>query len=268
LVFQPEVNLETCETELVEALVRWRLPDGRVALPGEFLSVAEESGLILQINDWVLRRVIETAARWHHGAWPAARVAINVSSRQLFDNSFVEQVCALLEEFKLPPRCIEIELTENVLQTGSATIDALRRLRAHGIAIALDDFGTGFSSLASLEQLPLTRIKLDRSLVASIDTSARSAAIARAIIALCHSLGLAITAEGIERPEQLARLIGYPALYAQGFLLAHPATCDELLPVLATLPAVTRALVRASVAHIPDAELAEQLPFMSAAIKH
>jgi diguanylate cyclase (GGDEF)-like protein len=268
LVFQPEVNLQTCEVELVEALLRWRHPDGRYLAPGEFLAVAEASGLILQINDWVLRRVVETAARWHHGHWPDVRVAMNVSSRQLFDNSFVEQVHALLEEHKLPPRCIEIELTENVLQTGIATIDALRRLRAHGIAIALDDFGTGFSSLSSLEQLPLTRIKLDRSLVASIDTSARSASIAKAIIQLCQGLGLSITAEGIERLQQLAPLIGYPAVYAQGFLLARPQSIDELLPVMAKLPALTRALVRASVARLPESQLAENLPFVTSGIKH
>jgi EAL domain-containing protein (putative c-di-GMP-specific phosphodiesterase class I) len=195
------------------------------------------------------------------------RIAINVSSRQLFDNSFVEQVQELLEQYELPPRCIEIELTENVLQTGSATIASLRRLRAHGIAIALDDFGTGFSSLASLEQLPLTRIKLDRSLIASIDTSPRSASIARAIIQLCQGLGLQITAEGIERLEQLAPLVGYPALFAQGYLLARPQSADELLPVMANLPALTRSLVRASITHLPDAQLAEALPLVTAALK-
>jgi diguanylate cyclase (GGDEF)-like protein len=265
LAFQPEVNLMTCEIEVVEALLRWRLPEGRYASPGEFLAVAESSGLILPINDWVIRRAIETAAHWHRCAWPSARVAINVSSRQLFDNSFVEKVQALLEEFKLPPSSIEIELTENVLQTGSATIASLHRLHALGIGIALDDFGTGFSSLASLEQLPLTRIKLDRCLIASIDTSARSAAIARAIIQLCQGLGLLITAEGIERPGQLAPLIGYPGLNAQGYLLAHPQPPDQLIQVMATLPTLTRSLVRSAVARLPDSQLAENLPFVTAA---
>jgi diguanylate cyclase (GGDEF)-like protein len=267
LAFQPEVNLQTCEIEVVEALLRWRRPDGRYATPGEFLAVAEASGLILPINDWVIRRAIETAAHWHHGAWPSARVAINVSSRQLFDNSFVEQVLALLKEYKLPPGCIEIELTENVLQTGSATIASLHRLHAHGIAIALDDFGTGFSSLTSLEQLPLSRIKLDRSLIASIDTSPRSAAIAHAIIQLCAGLGLSVTAEGIERPEQLDPLIGYAGLHAQGYLLAHPQPADHLLQVMTTLPALARALVRASVARLPESQLAQNLPFATAAGK-
>jgi diguanylate cyclase (GGDEF)-like protein len=267
LAFQPEVNLQTCEVEVVEALLRWRLPEGRYALPGEFLAVAEASGLILQINDWVIRRAIETAAHWRQGAWPSARVAINVSSRQLFDNSFVEQVQALLEEYKLPPGCIEIELTENVLQTGSATIASLHRLHAHGIAIALDDFGTGFSSLASLERLPLSRIKLDQSLIASIDTSARSAAIARAIIQLCEGLGLSVTAEGIERPEQLDPLVGYAGLYAQGYLLARPQLEDQLLQVMATLPTLTLALVRASVARLPESQLAESLQIVTSAVE-
>jgi diguanylate cyclase (GGDEF)-like protein len=265
LAFQPEVNLQTCEIEVVEALLRWRLPDGRYALPGEFLAVAESSGLILPINDWVIRRAIETVAEWRQGAWPSARIAINVSSRQLFDNSFVEQVQALLEEYTLPPDSIEIELTETVLQTGSATIAALQRLHGLGIGIALDDFGTGFSSLTSLEQLPLSRIKLDRSLIASIDTSARSAAIARAIIQLCQGLGLLVTAEGIERPAQLTPLVGYPGLHAQGYLLARPQSPDQLFQVMATLPTLALALVRASVARLPDSQLAENLPFVTAA---
>jgi diguanylate cyclase (GGDEF)-like protein len=235
LVFQPEVSVETLETALVEALIRWRMPDGSYATPGQFLSIAEESGLIMEISDWVLRSAIETAAHWHHGAWPEARVAINVSPRQLIDQRFVERLRELLREYRLPPRCIEIELTETVLQTGAATIETLKCLRAHGVAIALDDFGTGYSSLASLEQLPLTRIKLDRSLIAGIDSSPRSAAIARAIIGLCHGLGLEVTAEGVERREQFALLLGHRAMYLQGYLLAHPVSRDELLPVMADL---------------------------------
>lgn len=242
LLFQPEVSFERLDTVLVEALIRWRLPDGRHALPGEFLTVAEESGLILEVTDWVLRSAIETAARWHYGAWPEARVAVNVSPRLLLDDRFVDLVMRLLQEFRLPARCVEIELTETVLQTGPATIETLRRLRAHGVAIALDDFGTGYSSLASLEKLPLSRIKLDQSLIASIDTSARSAAIARAIIGLCHGLGLEMTAEGIERAEQLPFLAGQRSMYMQGFLFSPPISRDELLPVMKALPQRLRAM--------------------------
>ena len=246
LVFQPEVNATTLTTGLVEALLRWRLPDGRRASPGEFLAIAEESGLIMEISDWVLRTSIETASRWHHGAWPEARVAINLSSRQLLDSRFVAHVMDLLREHRLPAQCIEIELTENVLQTGIATIEVLRQLRAHGVAIALDDFGTGYSSLASLEQLPLTRVKLDRTLIASIHTSARSAAIARAIVGLCHGIGLEVTAEGIECPAQLALLADLPRMYLQGYLLARPVSAEKLLPVMAALPSHMESLLLTS----------------------
>ena len=229
LLFQPELHVETMETALVEALIRWRMPDGTLASPGQFLAIAEESGLIMEISDWVLRSAIETAAHWHHGEWPEARVAINVSPRQLLDNRFSDRIFGLLEEFDLPTRCIEIELTESVLQTGAATIEALRALRVQGLAIALDDFGTGYSSLASVEQLPLTRIKLDRSLIARVDTSTRSAAIARAIITMCQGLGLEITAEGVERPEQFAMLTNYAGMYLQGYLLSAPVSRDQVM---------------------------------------
>jgi diguanylate cyclase (GGDEF)-like protein len=260
LVFQPEVSVETLETALVEALIRWRMPDGSLATPGQFLAIAEESGLIMEISDWVLRSAIEAAAHWHHGAWPEARVAINVSPRQLIDQRFVERLRDLLREYRLPPRCIEIELTETVLQTGPATIETLKCLRAHGVAIALDDFGTGYSSLASLEMLPLTRIKLDRSLVAGIDTSPRSAAIARAIIGLCQGLGLEVTAEGVERPEQFALLLGHRGMYLQGYLLAHPVTRDELLPVMANLGRRVEELLLKSQVGAPHTNVVELAP--------
>lgn len=228
LVYQPEINVATLECTIVEALLRWKLPDGRLATPGEFLAVAEESGLIMEISDWVLRTAIAKAGAWHRAEWPTARVAINVSSRQLLDTRFVDRVIDLLDEHRLPASGIEIELTETVLQTGRSTIEALHRLRAHGVAIALDDFGTGYSSLASLQQLPLTRVKLDRSLIASIDTSPRSEAIAAAIIGLCDKLNVEVTAEGVERPEQLARLLGQRGMYLQGYLLSHPLPADQI----------------------------------------
>ncbi len=246
LVFQPEVDASSFETRLVEALLRWRLPDGRRASPSEFLTVAEESGLIMEISDWTLRTAIEMAAHWHHGPWPEARVAVNLSSRELLDSRFVDRVMELLQRHRLPPQCIEIELTENVLQTGAATIEVLRCLRANGIAIALDDFGTGYSSLASLERLPLTRVKLDRTLVASIHTSPRSAAIARAIVGLCHSLDLEVTAEGIECAEQLVALSRHTPMFLQGYLLARPISADKLLPIMHDMPGHMQALLLAT----------------------
>jgi diguanylate cyclase (GGDEF)-like protein len=242
LFYQPLINADTLDVVLVEALIRWRMPDGGFLLPGEFLAVAEESGLIVEISDWVLRTAICTTARWHRGAWPNARVAINVSPRQFLDYRFVSRLEELLREYELPARCVELELTETVLQTGSHTIKTLDQLRAIGVAIALDDFGTGYSSLASLKQLPLTRVKLDRSLIDGIDDSARSGSIARATIALCRSLGLEVTAEGVERVEQMAMLLSHPAISLQGYLFSRPVPAGNLLPLLEQLPAHCREL--------------------------
>ena len=245
LVFQPEVHVQTLEVGLVEALLRWRLPDGRLASPAEFLAVAEESGLIIEIGDWVLRTAIEAAAQWHHGEWPEVRVAINASARQVLDTQFLRRVQELLDEHRLPARCIEIELTENVLQTGRATVDVVRQLRECGIGIALDDFGTGYSSLASLERLPLTRVKLDQSLIASIDTNERSRVIADAIAALCGHLGLEMTAEGVERPEQLAALLQHRSTYLQGYLLSRPVPGQNVLACIRDVPARMQSMLLA-----------------------
>jgi EAL domain-containing protein (putative c-di-GMP-specific phosphodiesterase class I) len=235
LHYQPEINPATSEIAIMEALLRWRLPDGRLASPAEFLSVAEQSGLMSDINTWVLRTAVLDAARWFHGGWAEVRVAINISPRQFLDHRFVERLLSLLRELRLPSRCIELELTEMVLQTGPATIAALRELQGHGLGIALDDFGTGFSSLTSMENLPLTRIKLDRTLVARIDTSTRSAAIARAVIDLCADLGLEVTAEGIERPEQLAWFLDKHGILVQGFLLSEAVSFLEFASLKAIL---------------------------------
>ena len=236
LVFQPEVNFDLGGIKLVEALLRWRLPDGRRISPMQFLPVAQESGLIAPIGDWVLRSAIESAAKWHHSSWPDVRVAINVAASQLLSTDFAQRVQGLLHQYQLPPHCIEIELTEAVLQTGSVVIDTLRELRGLGVGIALDDFGTGFSSLASLQHLPLTRVKLDQSLIAAIDRDPRALAIAQAIIALCEKLGLEVTAEGIERPEQLRILLENRSMCLQGFLISYPLETDSVAAAVANMP--------------------------------
>jgi diguanylate cyclase (GGDEF)-like protein len=243
LWFQPEVSFNTLEVKLVEALLRWRLPNGQYVAPTDFLTIAEDSGLIMSINDWVMRTALRHAAEWHHDVWPEARVAINVSAHQLLDTGFVARLRELLAEYRLPPRCIEIELTETVLQTEVATVEVLRELRQLDVSVALDDFGSGYSSLASLERLPLTRVKLDRSLIDTIDTSTRSLAIARAIIGLCENLDLEVTAEGVERQEQLALLLGNPAMTLQGYLISHPLEPEALPGALTGLRERLQALL-------------------------
>jgi diguanylate cyclase (GGDEF)-like protein len=230
LLYQPLVRLETLEVDSVEALLRWRRADGEYRTPSEFLQVAEQTGLIMVINDWVLRSAAAAALAWHRQDWPEARVAINVSPQQFLDGSFVNRLDRLFTETGLPPRCLEIELTESVLQTGAQTVDALRALHSLGVCIALDDFGTGFSSMTSLEKLPLSRVKIDRSLIADVDTNARSAAIARSTIRLCHDLGLEVTAEGVERASQVEWLLGSGPVSVQGYWFSRPVRAGEIAP--------------------------------------
>jgi len=222
LVFQPVVALHSFETVSLEALLRWRRPDGRIASAAEFIPLAEKSGLIHELTGWVLRSAASTAAGWRAAGWERACVAVNVSPPQFFESDFVEQVARTLEASGLPPSALELEITETVVQTGSATVESLHQLRALGVSIALDDFGMGYSSLTSLEQLPITRVKLDRLLVAGVDSNPRSAAIVRSIVALCHGLGLQVVAEGVERAAQLEFLAQCGPLGVQGYLLGQP----------------------------------------------
>jgi diguanylate cyclase (GGDEF)-like protein len=228
LYFQPEVSLLGLQTTAVEALLRWRQPDGRVASAGEFMGVAEQSGLILELSDWVLRRAIDAARQLRGGVWPRARVAVNVSAQQFLTGRFVESVERALRDARMPADCLEIELTETAVQTGRLAVDALHDLRRIGVAVALDDFGAGYSSLKSLDELPLTRVKLDRGLTHGIDSNASAAAIAGSVVRLCQSLGLTVTAEGIERPEQLDFLANYGEVQVQGYLIARPAPIEDV----------------------------------------
>jgi diguanylate cyclase (GGDEF)-like protein len=266
LLYQPEVSFSRMDVCLVEALLRWRQPDGHYVSPGEFLAVAEESGLIMTISDWVVRSAVEQAALWYRGGWRDVRVAINVSARQLLDARFDERLVQLLEEYRLPASCIEIELTETVLQTGDGTVSMLARLRTLGVAVALDDFGAGYSSLASIEQLPLSRVKLDQSLIAEIDRRPRSLAIAQSIIALCRELGLEVTAEGIERPEQLALLTTEPGLNLQGYLISRPLPASMLTPALAEMSEHLQSLLLTMPGPARTTESAERDDFGTAAL--
>jgi diguanylate cyclase (GGDEF)-like protein len=222
LMYQPQVTLHTFETHQVEALLRWRRPDGQIVPAKEFIHVAERTGLIHDLTDWILRTAAVAAAAWRAQGWQRATVGINVSPPQFFERDFVEHVARTLEMTGLPPSALELEITETVFQTGPGTIESLRRLRALGVSIALDDFGIGYSSLTSLEQLPITRVKLDQLLVAGVDSNPRSAAIVRSIVALCHGLGLQVVAEGVERAAQLEFLARCGPIGVQGFLLGQP----------------------------------------------
>jgi diguanylate cyclase (GGDEF)-like protein len=246
LMFQPQIALHTFEVIGLEALLRWRKPDGRIATATEFIHIAEMTGLIHELTDWVLRSATSTVAAWRAQGWHRAAVAINISAPQFLESDFCEHIARALEVTGLPASALELELTETVFQTGPTTVDSLRRLREMGVSIALDDFGIGYSSLTSLEQLPITRVKLDRMLVEGVDSNPRSAAIVRSIVALCHGLGLQVIAEGVERPAQLEFLSHCGPIGVQGYLLAYPVENQDAEKEAHAAAARARSILEAS----------------------
>ncbi len=237
LHFQPEVSLLSRRTTAVEALLRWRRPDGTLVAAGEFIEVAEQSGLLLDLSDWLIRSALEAARELRDEGWATARVAINVSPQQLLAGQFLERVRKALAATKMPADSLEVELTESALQTGQRATAALHELRRIGVAVALDDFGTGYSTLKSIEELPLTRVKLDRSLVKNIEQSPSAAAFAHSCVQLCQSRGLTVTIEGIERAGQLDVLANCGDVQVQGFLIAPPAPLADIVRFVREAPA-------------------------------
>ncbi|HEV2541472.1 MAG TPA: EAL domain-containing protein [Methylobacterium sp.] len=229
LHYQPIVRARTGATIGFEALLRWRRPDGVATSPADFVPAAEEAGLMPEIGAWILAEACREAM-----AWPAhLTVAVNVSATQLRSAQFIDAVERALAESGLPPHRLEIEITETaVLQNRELALSLLRRLRVLGVMIALDDFGTGYSSLSFVHTFPLTRLKIDRSFVRGLGHDPQSAAIVRAIIGLSRSLGLAVTAEGVETEDQRRLLAKERGLDMQGYLFGHPEPAAHLDPHL------------------------------------
>lgn len=229
--YQPIVDLARDAPVSFEALVRWRHPERGLLLPGEFLRVAEETGLVTPLGDFVLHRVAMDARRWIDAGLRLGRIAVNVAGPQFAGGNLDHTVGSILAEAGLPAECLEIEVTEGVFLGGNVgeVADALDRLHRRGVAIVLDDFGTGYASLTHLRQFPIDKLKIDRSFVGGVLEDPNDAAIVRAIIDLGHSLGLQIVAEGVETLGQLEFLERHLCDQVQGYLIATPAPATEAL---------------------------------------
>lgn len=223
LDFQPEVDIASGAIVSLEALLRWEHPQrGRLA-PAEFIAVAEETGLIVPIGEWVLRRACMDALAWRALGHPELRVSVNCSARQCRRGAIVETVTRVLAQTGLPASALELEITESALmERGEQAVAALEVLARMGVSVAIDDFGVGYSSLAYLKRLPVRKLKIDRSFVQNLGGDAGDAAIVSAIVAMARSLGLAAVAEGVERTEQLAQLAATGCEAAQGYLFSRP----------------------------------------------
>lgn len=237
LHYQPQFDAQEQITG-VEALVRWQHPEHGLVPPNAFIPLAEESGLIIPLGSWVLETACQQLAQWASDPVTASlSIAVNLSAGQLHQKNFVAQVQALIERSGVNPQRLKLELTESqLLNDIEECIAKMNRLRALGLGFSLDDFGTGYSSLAYLKRLPLEQLKIDRSFVRDVLTNPNDAAIARTVVALAHSLGLAVIAEGVETEAQRTFLAAEGCLAYQGFLYSRPLPIEELDPFIRRHP--------------------------------
>ncbi|MEW5709234.1 MAG: EAL domain-containing protein [Pseudomonadota bacterium] len=234
LHFQPIHNVRTGGIERVEALLRWRHPVHGLLAPGRFISIAEETGLVHAIGDFVLQSACAQLERWRAGGFADLGVAVNLSPREFDRIDLVERVIGAVERHRLPPHALEVEITENVL---IEDVDVVARkaalLREHGVGIAIDDFGTRYSSLAYLQSLPISAIKIDQAFVRDLGQKRESHAIVAAMIGIARGFGLGFVAEGVERAEHLESLSGLGCDVMQGFFFSRPMPAAEMGAYLA-----------------------------------
>ncbi|HAI30391.1 MAG TPA: GGDEF domain-containing protein, partial [Thalassospira sp.] len=230
LHYQPKVDLRTNQVCGLEALIRWKQPGRGYISPMQFIPVAEETGLISRIGEWVFREVCRQISEWEAQSLPPMPIAVNLSPRQLIEGHITETISRILAETATPAARIVLEVTETAMmqeiKKAATILDELRHL---GLKIAVDDFGTGYSSLAYLKRLPINSIKIDRSFVRDVTIDTDDAAITRTIIAMGHNLGLKVIAEGVETQEQMNFLRECNCDEVQGFLIATPLPPEEIV---------------------------------------
>jgi diguanylate cyclase (GGDEF)-like protein/PAS domain S-box-containing protein len=233
--YQPEVSLSTGRVVGYEALVRWNHPRRGMVMPGEFLPVAEETGLIVPLGRWVMREACRQMAEWqrNHSQQPPLTISVNASSRELADPDLVPNVGRILRETGLDPESLRIEVTESsIVEDQNETAATLRRLRELHVKLEIDDFGTGYSSLSRLHEYPFSTVKIDRSFVKDLETEPESLHLVETILRLAQGLGLSVVAEGIETREQLAKLVSLGCGFGQGYLFSRPADGRSIQKVI------------------------------------
>jgi diguanylate cyclase (GGDEF)-like protein/PAS domain S-box-containing protein len=235
LHYQPQVDLASGQIVGMEALIRWEHPELGMVPPSRFISVAEETGLIVQIGAWVMRTAAAQNKAWQDAGLGRLRVAVNLSARQFGDPELIGGIEAVLADTGLDPACLEIELTESLFMSEvTPAVDLLHRMKALGVNLSIDDFGTGYSSLSYLSRFPIDTLKIDRSFVADILDDANDAAIVTSIIALAHNLKLTVIAEGVELAEQLDYLRSQGCDEMQGYFFSRPLPASEFEQLLRT----------------------------------
>ncbi len=231
--YQPKYNLETGEVFGAEALVRWELPERGMILPSDFIPIAEETNLIIEIGEWVLDKVCEDFRLWQRSVSSPGRVSVNLSLKQLRQPNFTRRISSILRSYEVSPTSLELEITETTLmENPERTIKLLDQLYALGLHLAIDDFGTGYSSLSALQQFPISTLKIDKSFVRHVSSNVDDATIVSTIIQMGRNLNMDVVAEGVESEDQLAFLQQLGCTYVQGLLFGDPMSSDSYLELL------------------------------------
>ena len=231
LTYEPIVSLQSGEIERFEVLLRWRHPERGIVMPGEFIPIAEETGLIVPIGEWVLREACGQFARWRaalgEGAPPS--LSVNLSRTQLLLRSLPETVQHILAQTGMPAECLHLEVTESaVMKDTAAAIRTLNAIKAIGVKLDMDDFGTGYSSLSCLHQFPIDVLKIDRSFIANLERGRDYAALISAVTQLARNLNIQVVAEGVETMDQALILQSLECEFGQGYLFSKPMTADQV----------------------------------------
>ena len=245
LYYQPKFDLATRQPSGAEALLRWNHPERGMVPPTEFIPVLEETGLIVPVGEWAMRRACHDMKNWQSGAPILGAVSVNLSARQFRQPDLHERIKALVSASGVEPRLIQFEITESqLMQDPGHAIHVMRALCDAGISIAIDDFGTGYSSLAYLTRFPVSALKIDRSFVREMSRDRNDATIVRTIVEMAHSLGCTVIAEGVETEEQATLLHLLRCEQAQGYLFGHPMPIDALISLYGKIKPIGRRKVR------------------------
>ena len=230
LFYQPKISLFDYRTTGVETLIRWQHPDKGIITPDNFIPVAEETGQIIDIGNWVLEQACrQISSLIRKNIMPAnAKVAVNLSAKQFTDPDLAGRIRNVLEITEIPPRCLELEITESTLMDDVVAIRIMQEIKSTGVSIAIDDFGTGYSSLSYIKRFPIDVLKVDRSFVMDIPDDKNDMAITAAVIAMAHKLDLNVVAEGVETDEQLQYLRLNNCDEGQGYLFSRPLSLGQL----------------------------------------
>jgi len=227
LHYQPQVSLDTGKIVGVEALARWQHPEKGIISPGDFIALAEQLGLIAELGHWAIKTACEQIAEWHRDGLPYIQVGVNISPAYFQHPSLLDSIQELLEKTQVPAEYLQLEITENGLQAVSH-IETFNHLRKIGVKIAIDDFGSGFSSLASLKQLPLDGLKIDKMFIEDLLTNPHTPLLLGTIIGLANALNFRLIAEGVETREQASVMFGLGCHIMQGFLFSRPVAGNEI----------------------------------------